>query len=329
MSQPFGRLKLNSLGSLKLLLIGYSKIAQKRILPAWARLQITQVDVASRSRADQVSLPRAMSGQIFDDYDQALATSQANLVYVSNVNSQHAEWAEKALRRGCHVVVDKPAFTSLDDTERLLSLAQQQNLCLAEATVYTYHPQIQAARQAFSEVGSQPTHLTATFSFPPLPASNFRYKKDLGGGALWDLGPYAMTPGRLFFGEEPRQILCRLGEQGNEVETSFSLLLTYSGERSMVGYFGFNTGYRNRLEVLGPDVTVTIDRVFTTPADMENQLQVSQHNHTKIVKVPPADQFALFFQAVIQAIESGQHQLLARDLLADARALHQLRQACR
>ena len=206
-------------------------------------------------------------------------------------------------------------------------MAQRQGRCLAESTVYGYHPQIAAAKQAFAEADSRPTQLTATFSFPPLPADNFRYKAACDGGALWDLGPYAVTPGRIFFGEEPQDIACRITGAGAEVETSFSVLMTYSGGRSMVGHFGFNTGYRNRLDILGPQVVVTIDRVFTTPANLANEVHISQNNQSKIITVSPADQFALFLRAVVSAIEAGQHETLADDLLSDAQVMWRLREA--
>lgn len=312
---------------MKLLLIGYSRIAQKRALPALAHIGLTHVDVASRTRADRVTLPEGVTGRVFDDYETALVHSTANLAYVSTVNSTHAVWAAEALRRGYHVVVDKPAFTSLDDTQRLLDLARQHKRCLAEATVYAYHPQIQIARQTFLDAGLQPTRLTATFSFPPLAADNFRYRKDYGGGALWDLGPYAVTPGRLFFGAEPEEISCRITGRGDEVETGFSMLATYPGGRAMVGHFGFNTGYCNRLEILGPHTTIAMERVFTTPAGQANVLHVNQHNQPQTVAVPPADSFALFFRAVVAALETGQFESLAQDLLSDASVLHRLRQA--
>jgi predicted dehydrogenase len=312
---------------MKLLLIGYSKIAQRRVLPALAAAGITQVDVASRSRAGAATLPEGASGRVFDDYEAALAESEADLVYVSTVNSTHAEWAKRALQNGYHVIVDKPATTRLDDARRLVKLAQRQGRCLAESTVYGYHPQIAVAKQAFAEADSRPTRLTATFSFPPLPADNFRYKAACDGGALWDLGPYAITPGRIFFGEDPQEIACRITSEGDEVETSFSILMTYSDGRSMVGHFGFNTGYRNRLDILGPRVTVTIDRVFTAPANLANEVHINQNNQSKIITVPPADQFALFLRAVVSAIETGQHQGLADDLLSDARVLWRLKEA--
>jgi predicted dehydrogenase len=312
---------------MKLLLIGYSKIAQRRVLPALVEAGITYVDVASRSRAAAAALPENASGQVFDDYEAALAESAADLVYVSTVNSTHAECAERALQHGYHVIIDKPATTRPEDAYRLVELAQRQERCLAESTVYGYHPQIAAVKQAFAEVGSQPTRLTATFSFPPLPADNFRYKAACDGGALWDLGPYAITPGRIFFGEEPKEIACRITSKGDEVETSFSVLMTYSEGRSMVGHFGFNTGYRNRLDILGPRVTATIDRVFTAPANLANEVHVNQNNQPKTVTVPPADQFALFLRAVVSAIEANQHETLAEDLLSDAQVMWRLREA--
>jgi predicted dehydrogenase len=313
---------------MKLLLIGYSRIAQRRVLPALAHVNLAHVDVASRTRAGSVTLPAGVSGRVFDDYETALAESRADLVYVSTVNSTHAAWTEQALRHGYHVVVDKPACTSLEDAKRLVDLARRQQRCLAEATVYPYHPQIQAIRLAFSEAHSQPTRLAATLSFPPLPAGNFRYRKALGGGALWDLGPYAVTPGRLFFGAEPEEVFCRITGWGDEVETDFSVLATYGGGRAMVGHFGFHTGYYNRLDVLGPGVTLAVERVFTTAPDLASQVHVNQHDQPRTITIAPADSFACFLRAVVAAIEAGQFEPLAEDMLSDARGLDRLRRAC-
>ncbi len=52
----------------------------------------------------------------------------------------------------------------------------------------------------------------------------------------------------------PESIACRVVERAGEVESSFSVLMTFPGGRSMVGHYGMTTGYQNRLEVLGPDV---------------------------------------------------------------------------
>jgi len=313
---------------MKYLLLGYSRIAQKRIIPAMAKSNISCIDVASGTRAGDVVFPKGVTGRLFSDYDDALAQSDASLAYVSTVNSTHALWAEKALKRGMHVIVDKPAFTHPDDARRLSDLAGRMNLCLAEATVFAYHPAVLAIRDAFLNANTQPTRITATFSFPPLAPDNFRYRRELGGGALWDTGPYAVAPGRIFFDGEPEEICCRITDRDNEVETSFSLLMTYSGGHSLVGHFGFNTGYRNRLEVLGPGMLVSLDRIFTLPADMAAPVHIRQDNQAKSIVIPPADSFAIFFREIIRAIDQGQVQKFAEDMMSDASVLNRMRKAC-
>jgi dTDP-3,4-didehydro-2,6-dideoxy-alpha-D-glucose 3-reductase len=315
---------------MNILIIGYSAIVKKRILPALRKIeQISRIDIASGSSASGIPEEAACNGTTFSDYADAILKSKADIVYISLVNSSHAEWAERALLRGCHVIVDKPAFTSFDDARRLADLARTKGLCLAEAIVYSWHPQIQMARDIFLQAATRPTRLTISFSFPPFSEDNFRYQKHLGGGALWDLGPYAVSPGRLFFENEPDEVFCRVGTRSavTGVDTAFSMLATYPGGRSMVGHFDFNTEYRNCINILGPGMSVDIERVFTTPSDMENELLVRSNNHTTRVTAPRADCFAIFLQRVFDTISESSHQAFSETLLSDATVLHRLRKA--
>ncbi len=308
----------------KILILGYSSIARRRILPALQTLGIRQVDIASFTNSQSTEFPEGMNVRILDDYSIALSEGRADLVYISTENGSHARWAREALERGYNVVVDKPAFTTYEDTLRLMELARNRKCFLAEANVYPYHPRIQAAKDAFEEVNSRPTCMSVIFSFPPLDSGNFRYHKNLGGGAILDLGPYAVSSGRVFFGEEPEEIFPVIRERGREVEISFSVLATYSGGRAMVGHFGFKTGYSNRMELLGPDVTVTMDRVFTPPADLETTLDVQQKNCGRIVSIAPADTFALFIYDVIEGIRMNRHERFAKIMQSDAKVLNKL-----
>src|ERR1017187_3688967 len=158
---------------MKVLLIGYSSISKRRVIPALLSLGAESVDVASLSKSAwewSSYLPLRM----FRDYDQALDQTDAQAVYVSTVNSQHARWARKALQSGFHVIVDKPAFLSVAETQELIELAHRNQRCLAEATVYGCHPSISTARKAFEQAGSSPTHLLAVFSYPPVSFDNYR-----------------------------------------------------------------------------------------------------------------------------------------------------------
>lgn len=313
-----------------LLIIGYSNVARRRVLPAFEQLAgVGQVDLASRTGVDRDSLRSSVSGEVYSDYESALEASAAELVYVSLVNSEHARWARAAIECGRHVVVDKPAFLSLRAADECADLAGKKGVLLAEATVYAYHPQVEIMRRAFAEVGSAPSRITASFSFPPLDAGNFRYRRDLGGGALWDLGPYAASIGRVFYGDEPDAVACSILSHGGPdgVETAFSMLCAYRGGRSVVGHFGFDTAYRNHLALLGADLGVEIDRVFTAPGDEPNEVRISGVGGDRSVQAPAANAFAGFFDCVVRSIAARNWSPLTADLLADARTLARLRSA--
>jgi predicted dehydrogenase len=304
----------------RVLILGHSRIVRKRVGPALASIpEIESVEIASRHSAEADHR----------DYARALAESDAELVYVSLVNADHAAWVERALESGRHVIVDKPAFLQLQDAERLVALARRRRACLAEATVYPSHPQIDAIRSCFESPGAGVTRIEAGFSFPPLPPEDFRYRKALGGGALSDLGPYAVSPGRIFFGGRPEEIVCRvLTRDGpDEIDTSFSVLLRYPAGRSLVGHFGFTTAYRNRLSLTGPEACLDVDRVFTTPGTLENEWVVKRASGVERVKGRAGDAFALFLRDVIGRIRTGDLEDLYEALQTDAFVLDGMRRS--
>lgn len=307
-----------------LLLLGYSDIAQRRVLPALAGLAIDRVDIATRSRTASVRWPAGLSGSVYDDYQAALRHSSASLVWISTVNSTHKALASAALDAGKHVVIDKPATTCLADTRELVDQARQADRMLAEACVYPWHPQVAAAMDVFAREASAPRHLLAAFSYPALPADNFRHRPDLGGGILLDLGPYAVSLGRVFFdGAAPQQICCH----GDVNDHAISVLMTFSGERTLVGQFGSDSGYVNQLTVLGPRVVVEMKRVFTTPPDQASPIEARVDNHSRRIEVDAADSFARFLAEVFMAIETHDPEPLRHRLLADAEVLERLRLA--
>jgi dTDP-3,4-didehydro-2,6-dideoxy-alpha-D-glucose 3-reductase len=314
----------------KLLILGLSNLVQRRVLPALKEIEgLEAIDIATRHGTTDWQRPDWLVGETFHDYDKGLEGSAAEIVYVSLVNSEHGRWARAALNAGRHVVVDKPAFLGLDNTQHAVDLAAKRDLCLAEATVWAYHPQIELMRRIFVESGSEPTRITLTFSVPPLNPDNFRYCRSLGGGSLWDQGPYAVSVGRVFFGAAPDTIDCHVLSSGGQdnIDTAFSMLATYPHARSVTGHFGFDTAYRNHLEILGEKVVVDADRAVTIAPDVENEIRVSAAEGTALRTAPASNPFQTFFANVFEAVKMRDWQKFRDDLLADARALQTLRDA--
>lgn len=308
------------------LFFGCSSIAARRVLPAIAAVAPgVPVDMASVSREETA---RALvGGTVYGDYGEALSSSSADTVYVSLTNEQHERWAEAALDSGRHVIVDKPAFLGADATKRLVAKARDKGLVLAEATVFLDHAQF--ADHADDWPGGGGLRVEVTFSMPGFAPDDFRYNPARGGGALWDLGPYAVATARHFFEMPPETVVARILTHHPEtgVDTAFAVLFGFADGGAMTGLFGFDTEYRNCLAVFSREGAVELNRAFSTPPDFANTLHVRRGNAPLDVSVEPSDAFQGFLVRFLTAVRTGDGQSLANAIVKDAILLERVRNA--
>ena len=303
---------------MRLLILGFSSIAERRVIPAAAAVAaISEISIASRSRKPPASWPK--QGRFFTDYESALRESGADIVYLSLPNAMHEQWAMAALAAGKHVVVDKPAMIAVEAAERAVAEARRNKCLLAEAIVFGYHPQFQALGNFIAEQGPL-THVDAQFIIPPLPIGNFRNHRELGGGCLLDMGPYAAATMRLLGGGPPSQVTALAGGVHPEtgVDMGFSVLAQLHNGAAFSGHFSFEGEYQNRLLIVGRSGSVLTERVFSPPADHRMEWRRRIRNAESVVTSEVADTFARFLEAVTGAVAGGDHEGFYRDLLADA-----------
>jgi NDP-hexose-3-ketoreductase len=307
-----------------LLLIGLSRFARRRVLPAVSSMsEIETVHIATAHGDDGAVGQLRKLGRVHADWRTALDTGDADLVYVSLVNSEHAPAVRSALERGHHVVVDKPAFTSLATAGEMVALARSSGRLIAEATCYSFHPMFRHARSMIADLKTDITKVIAVFT-PPVPAGDFRHDPFLGGGALLDTGPYMASLGRVLWGAEPERVsLIAEDRTPAGLETAYSVLAGYPGGRTIVGQFGFTTAYRNSLQLLGRNIALDLERPFSAPPDLTARIRVESGGNSHVRAVPPADSMAVFLSAVVNAVRSGSREF-DDPLLSDARTLDRL-----
>jgi predicted dehydrogenase len=301
-----------------LLILGFSSIAERRVIPAAGAVAVVgEISIASRSRRPPASWPK--QGGFFTDYESALRECDADVVYLSLPNAMHEAWTMAALAAGKHVVVDKPAMMTREAAERAVADARRRKLLLAEATVFGHHPQFHAFGTFIREQGPL-AHVDAQFIIPPLPPGNFRNRRELGGGCLLDMGPYAAATMRLLGGGPPSQVTALAGgvHPQTGVDMGFSVLARLGSGAAFSGHFSFEGEYQNRLLIVGRSGSVLTERVFSPPADQRMEWRRRIRNAESVVTSEAADTFAHFLEAVAGAVTGGDHEGFYRDLLADA-----------
>lgn len=189
-------------------ILGTGMIVQST-LPHWAEIGIPIGGILGTERSRERTQALAEQYRIphcYYDYD-ALLGSDIDTVYIALPNSLHYAFARKALERGKHVIVEKPAAANLREWESLLRLAQERKLFLLEAMNIPYLPAFRALQKDLGSIGelrivslnySQYSSRYDAFKAGTiLPAFDCRK----AGGALMDLNVYNVHAAAALFGK--------------------------------------------------------------------------------------------------------------------------------
>jgi predicted dehydrogenase len=191
---------------LRIGVLGAARIAPQALLkPARGLDRVEVVAVAARDRAraqrfaDKHGVPRVLA-----DYDEVVADPDIDAIYNPLPNSLHAPWTIKALEAGKHVLCEKPLTANAPEAEEVAVVAERTGLVLMEAFHYRYHPSMKRAVEIVQsgELGEL-QRLEATMQIPLFKPGDIRFRPELAGGAVMDLGCYTLHQLRSLSGEEP------------------------------------------------------------------------------------------------------------------------------
>lgn len=285
-------------------------------------------EVLEKERAKAQSFIDGYGGKLFEGYRTLIESDEVDAVYLPLPPGLHYPWARKALAAGKHILVEKPCTTALKDTEDLLSLAQEKGLAVHENYMFTFHDQLGAIHDvvASGEIGDVRLYRIA-FGFPMRAQNDFRYNKNLGGGALLDCGGYTLKYASMLLGPSAK-ILCAVsnGKEGFQVDMYGSAtLVNHDGVTAQVA-FGMDQNYKCELEVWGSKGTVYTNRVLTAPAGFVPEMVIRKGNEEERRPLPADDAFKksiLHFQSCI--MQDGTRKENYASLLRQAELVEEFR----
>jgi predicted dehydrogenase len=159
--------------------------------------------VGARDRDRALSLE---PNHVVSTYDEVIADSAIDAVYISLTNEVHEQWVQVALNAGKFVLCEKPLAMSHTSAQRMIEAAKPRQL--VEALWYRWHPRFQRtldviASGAIGEI----TGIESTFCFEGVPEDNYRLQASRGGGATLDVGPYTLDSAMQVIGTGTRQLV--------------------------------------------------------------------------------------------------------------------------
>ena len=163
-------------------------------------------------------------GTLHDDYRRLLDDPDVDAVYIAFPNALHREWVITALEAGKHVLCEKPLALNEAEGREMTEAATASGRLLMEAFMYRFN------RTTSSFVGAirgDALHLHVSFASVTQDPSNIRLRPDLGGGALLDLGCYAIDVARWVMGEPDS--LTAIAHLRDGVDRDVAIALAFPG----------------------------------------------------------------------------------------------------
>ncbi len=159
--------------------------------------------VASRS----LEPARAFAGEFgisraYGSYEELLADPGVEAVYLATPHPFHLEWVIKAAEAGKHILCEKPAGMNVREVEKMIDAARRHGVFFLEAFMYRCHPQTAKVIEILRS-GRLGQVRTIECSFGGLPAYDSKsrlFARELGGGAILDIGCYCASMARLVAG---------------------------------------------------------------------------------------------------------------------------------
>jgi len=287
-------------------ILSTSRFAQTKILPALHRCAYVEVAAVasrelSRARAvaDDFGIPKA-----YGSYDEMLADPDIDVIYNPSPNHLHVPWSIKALDAGKHVLCEKPIGLSAAEAQTLLDASRRRpKQKIMEAFMYRLHPQWRRAVSLVREgrIG-EPLGVHTWFSYFNDDPSNVRNQADIGGGALMDIGCYAISVARLVFGAEPRRVLgsCDIDPRfGTDRATSGVLDF---GRATALFTTGMQHQAYQRVNIVGSEGRVEIEIPFNAPPDRPCRIWHQRGDHIDEITFEICDQYTIEGDELSRAI---------------------------
>jgi len=292
-------------------ILSTAAIGTKQVIPAiQAASNCEVVGIASRNFdrgtevADRLGIPVA-----YGSYEKLLAVKDIDAVYIPLPNHLHREWTIKAARAGKHVLCEKPLALTSAGAQEMVDVCEAAGVTLMEAFMYRLHPSWVKVREMVSSgaIGALCSVQTRFAYFNDNPA-NIRNQLKTGGGALMDIGCYAINVSRMLFGGEPTRVqasIRRHPDFGTDVVTS-ALLDFGEGQASFV--VSTQAEPDQRVHLLGSDGRIEIEIPFNTPPGREARIFLTRGGDppaepdTVTITFPPTNQYTVQAEQFARAI---------------------------
>jgi predicted dehydrogenase len=273
--------------------------------PLKSSLLVEPYAVASRDLAKAKNFAKTWDFPVsYGSYEELLADPKIDFVYVPLPNHLHFEYIKKAADAGKPILCEKPLCLNAKDAAEAAEHCEKKKIPLMEAFMYRFHPQwVRAAELVKAGELGKVLSTQAVFSYTNKDGANIRNKAEYGGGAVLDIGCYAVSTSRLLMGKEPEKVSSTLiRDPIFKTDILCSAILYYGEGRASTFTVSTQMFPYQGVTAFGTSGSLSVEIPFNMPGDIPGKLTVATGVARRVVETEIADQYLLEFDAFAQSL---------------------------
>jgi predicted dehydrogenase len=297
-------------------ILGVSLFATRRMIPAMQRgryLAVTAIASRSKEKADKAARELGIA-KAYGSYEELLRDPEVDAVYIPLPNHLHAPYAIKAAEAGKHVMCEKPVALSAAEAQTLVEARDRTGVLIQEAAMVRVHPRwlatrAELAKGAAGKIGELRS-IVSSFGYNLRQRDNVRYRPEMGGGALLDVGFYPVTVSRLCFAAEPVRVIAALRRDPETgVDILASALLEFPDGQAVFSC-GMQLSPSQQVALMGTKGRISFDVPWSPYTDRATRLIIDRSEQleepmVETVAFEPCNQYTLLVEGFGRAIREG------------------------
>ncbi len=316
-------------------IIGCSSVANNSFIPALLKTKSAELEsVGSRSKSKAKDFAKKFHSKNFGIYDDILENEKIDAVYISLPIALQEKWILKAAKAGKHVLCEKSSTTSFSSAQKIVTECKKNGTRIMENFPFVFHPQQTKIQQLINS-----KKLGKTFSFSGkfgfnlnFSSNDFRFKKELGGGILNDVGCYMISASKFIFQSVPLRIFCNLEyNKKYKIDTKGTIHMTFPNGNSAIGQFGYSNKFQSNYNIWSEKSIITADKAFNIKPNQSTKISIISEKNSKIIQVKKYDQFKLLLDYFCKKIQnnSSDNSLFEDSLLKQALIMQYARKSAK
>ena len=166
--------------------------------------------------------------KVYQEIDDVFEDPEVDIIYISTPHNTHINYLRKALKAGKHVLCEKSITLNSEELAEAIQLAEENQVILAEAMTIFHMPIYRQLSEvvASGKLGDLKMIQMNFGSYKEYDMTNRFFNKNLAGGALLDIGVYALSFVRWFTTEKPNQVRSQVKLAPTGVDEQVGILLS-------------------------------------------------------------------------------------------------------